>query len=168
MPAPCEKHGRRAKMRSQEAGFTLVELLIVIVILAVLAAIVVFAVQSLTGESTVASCQSNFKTVETATETFKAQLGSYPGGRYASDVTLTAAGPPSSTEDNAGILDLLGKATTASGTLGPWLKDYPYAAGHYQIEVKADGSGTVSVYDTSASPSPIGSAYALSDCDNVH
>ena len=158
----------KPKMRSRENGFTLIEMLIVIVVLAILAAIVVFAVQGLTGQGAVASCQANFKAVETATESFKAQMGAYPGGTYDSCVNLVAAGPVSAFESNTGILDLLGKATTPSGTFGPWLKDYPYDGGHSQIEVESDGSGTVSVYDTGSSPLPVGSANALSDCDSVH
>jgi type II secretion system protein G len=97
------KRLRERRERSEEGGFTLIELLIVIVILGILAAIVVFAVQSLTGQSAQAACQSEFKTVETAMEAYKAQVGSYP----------TA-------------YTQLQSSTTASingGSVGPWLKD---------------------------------------------
>ncbi len=39
--------------------------------------------------------------------------------------------------------------TDAGGTthnLGPWLKDVPFNAGHYQIEVTNDGKGTIGIF----------------------
>lgn len=77
---------RRGELQEREGGFTLIELLIVIVILGILAAIVVFAVQNLGTSSYQATCQSDYKTVETAVEAYKAQMGDYPSG------SATAAG----------------------------------------------------------------------------
>ncbi len=58
---------RRLKNRSavevDDTGFTLIELLIVIVVLGILAAIVVFALNGVTGQSAAAACQSDAKTV---------------------------------------------------------------------------------------------------------
>jgi general secretion pathway protein G len=61
-----------------ERGFTLVELLIVIVILGILAGIVVFAVGNLTSNATANSCATEKATVSTAMEAYKAQTGAYP------------------------------------------------------------------------------------------
>ena len=49
-----------------EAGFTLIELLIVIVVLGILAAIVIFSLTGVTGQSQAAACNTDAKTVETA------------------------------------------------------------------------------------------------------
>ena len=152
---------------SSDGGFTLIELLVVIVTLAVLAAIVLFAVQNMTTQSAVASCQSDFKTVETAAETFKAQTGAYPGGTYDGDVTVTSA-TGAAPRNQAGILEMLGTATTGTGTDGPWLKNYPYNTDHYQIEVSNDGKGTVSVWGTGTSPTQIGSSDTVTDCGSVN
>ena len=63
-----------------ERGFTLVELLIVVVILGILAGIVVFAVGNLTGNAKTNACATEKTTVQTAVEAYKAQNGSYPSG----------------------------------------------------------------------------------------
>ena len=60
-----------------EKGFTLVELLIVIVILGILAGIVVFAVGNLTSNAKSNACSTEKSTIITADEAYKAQNGSY-------------------------------------------------------------------------------------------
>ena len=66
-------------MNQQESrsdkGFTLVELLIVIVILGILATVTVFAVRGITDKSHTNSCAAEQKTIETAIEAFYADHG---------------------------------------------------------------------------------------------
>ena len=59
--------------QGNDGGFTLTELLIVIVILGVLTGIVVFAVGAFTNRGEVAACRTAMKTVETAIEAYRAQ-----------------------------------------------------------------------------------------------
>src|SRR3954469_22478166 len=66
-----------------EKGFTLVELLIVIVILGILAGIVVFAVGNLTSNAKTNACSTEKSTIVTADEAYKAQSGSYPANMAA-------------------------------------------------------------------------------------
>ena len=61
-----------------ERGFTLVELLIVIVILGILAGIVVFAVGNLTSNAKTNACATEKSTIGTALEAYKANTGAYP------------------------------------------------------------------------------------------
>lgn len=99
MQASLERLRQRRMERGEEGGFTLIELLIVIVILGILAAIVVFAVQNLAGQSAQASCKSDFKTVESATELYKTQMGQYPSGSNHAAGTVAVGASPNTDSD---------------------------------------------------------------------
>jgi prepilin-type N-terminal cleavage/methylation domain-containing protein len=101
-----------------ERGFTLVEMLIVIVILGILAGIVVFAVGNLTSNAQSTGCKAEKTSVQDALESYKAQAGVYP--------TAAAAGGGSHK-----AMDLLtGNAATAP-PFGTLLKSVPV---HYTVD----------------------------------
>ena len=64
---------QRRSENLDDQGFTLIELLIVIVVLGILAAVVVFALGSVTGNAKSSACVSDAKTVETAVGVYNAQ-----------------------------------------------------------------------------------------------
>jgi prepilin-type N-terminal cleavage/methylation domain-containing protein len=68
---------------NQEKGFTLVELLIVIVILGILSTIVVFSVRGLTGKANKNACKIDGRSLQTAFESAYADTGSYPADEAA-------------------------------------------------------------------------------------
>jgi type II secretion system protein G len=116
---------QRMVAKRDQGGFTLIELLIVIIILAILAAIVVFAVGSTNTNAIASSCNADAKSVETALEAYKAQIGSYPA-----NLNVLTSGPTNTTVN--GVAE----------SVGPWLKELP-ATNNYTIS--ADASGNVSV-----------------------
>jgi prepilin-type N-terminal cleavage/methylation domain-containing protein len=96
----------------QDKGFTLVELLIVIVILGILATVTVFAVRGITDQGKTSTCKADSKTLQTAYEAYVAQYGGAaipvtPGGVLPADhsATFTALGAnPELTLVNAGFI----------------------------------------------------------------
>lgn len=115
---------------SIEQGFTIVELLIVIVILGILAGIVVFAVGNVTSNAKTAGCSAEKTTISDALESYKAQAGVYP--------TAAAAGGGSHK-----AMDLLDGNAATSPPFGKILKSVP---ANYDV----DNSGTITAVSGNA------------------
>jgi prepilin-type N-terminal cleavage/methylation domain-containing protein len=75
-----------------DKGFTLVELLIVIVILGVLSTVTVFAVSGITDRGRDSSCKADRQVVEVAVEAFYAQSTAVPPAYPANMAALVSAG----------------------------------------------------------------------------
>jgi prepilin-type N-terminal cleavage/methylation domain-containing protein len=78
-----DNHIEEVQIEKKDKGFTLVELLIVIVILGILATVTVFAVRGITDQGQDSACAADQKTLEVAVEAFFAQNGT--------DIALTEA-----------------------------------------------------------------------------
>ncbi len=91
----------------EDSGFTLIEILIVIVVLGILAAVVVFALGSQTTSSAKAACKADAKTVETAASAFLTEN-------------------PTSNVTEANLL-------SPSFAGGPYLQGWPSNSTHYYI-----------------------------------
>jgi type II secretion system protein G len=76
-------------MRKVRKAFTLVEILIVVVILGILAAIVVPQFTSATEEARSGNLESQVKTIDSALELFRARTGGYPNGGVIGDDVFT-------------------------------------------------------------------------------
>ena len=79
-----------AKLRaakSDESGFTLVELLVVVAILGILAGVVVFSVAGIQDNAQTSACKTEASTVKTAEEAYYAK-----NKTYGTSADLTASG----------------------------------------------------------------------------
>jgi general secretion pathway protein G len=110
-----------------QPGFTLVELLIVIVLLGIMAGIVVFAVGNSTTNAKAAGCAAEKTTLRDALESYKAHTGVYP----------TAAAAGGGSHHAIDLLDGQAATVPVSGTL---LKAAPA-----DYTVDDQGNGVISV-----------------------
>src|SRR5215218_840927 len=94
------------KTRIQRAGFTLVEMLLVLVILATLAAIVIPKLAGRGQQAKETAAKTQITAFETALNQYELDTGSYPAG-------------------NAGLNALVDPPGNLSGWKGPYLKNIP-------------------------------------------
>jgi prepilin-type N-terminal cleavage/methylation domain-containing protein len=96
-----------------ELGFTLIEILIVIVVLGILAAVVIFALSGIGGKTAVAACQADGATVATAISLFNNQNPA---------TTVTIGGLTSGPAASLG---------------GPYISSWPSNGTHYSFGISA-------------------------------
>jgi len=135
-------------LRPTRRGFTLVELLVVIIVIAVLAAIAIPKFASSSQRSKESSLRANLKVVRNAVEMFKNDTGLFP----AALTDLTATSAPANGKDASGAT----KSITATDWKGPYLQaleNDPISGSAFNYSTTAPDVGKVtssagSPYDT--------------------
>ncbi|MDH4388507.1 MAG: prepilin-type N-terminal cleavage/methylation domain-containing protein [Fimbriimonas sp.] len=108
---------RQTSLRNRQNAFTLVELLIVIIIIAVLAAIAIPKFSNSTTRSKESALRSNLKLVRNAVDLFRADTGLFPKDL----ASLSATAAPAQGYDSTPTLVNI----TASDWRGPYLQAVP-------------------------------------------
>ena len=137
---------------SVQKGFTLVELLIVVIILAILAAIVIPQFSSATTDTQEAALDSNLGGLRNAIELYKAQHAAYPGAGASSGGSCTATKGTGAAASAQAFIDHLLMYTDASGNAcsigdttfkyGPYLRK---AVPNDAITQKGSAAGDIAV-----------------------
>ena len=97
------RSNKKRNLRSRSQGFTLVELLLVLVILGILAAIVLHKFSNRTKQAQIAATQTQIATFKTVLDTYEVDNGFYPKGRN-------------------GLIDLIQQPRDAQNWRGPYLQ----------------------------------------------
>ena len=121
------------KIMNNQKGFTLVELIIVVVILAILAAVIIPQLRGSTDDAKVSTLETNLSGVRGALELYRVQHDAYPGAKknHTSGGTTAAH----TTEEEAFIYQLTKYSDSAGNTndtydattfkYGPYTKKFP-------------------------------------------
>jgi general secretion pathway protein G len=125
----------KRKTSGSNQGFTLVEMLLVLVILATLAAIVYPKVMGRSEQARITAAQTQIANFKTALDAFEVDNGYYPKGKN-------------------GLADLLQKPRDAVSWHGPYLDTIPRDPWNNDYLYECPGRHNTSSYDISSSGQP--------------
>ena len=126
---------------SRKHGFTLVEILIVVIILGILAAIVIPQFTNASNDARNSSVQSTLQTMRSQLELFKIQHSDTPPAATAITAVMPGHTNPTDTTQ-----------TAATGTLGPYLQTFPVnPINGFSTVVNTAGTAAGWVYQVSGS-----------------
>jgi general secretion pathway protein G len=128
----------RKQDKRSERGFTLFELLVVIIILAILAGIVIYAVGGTQANGLTSSCSTDARSFQTALQEYNADTNAYPSLGSGSALTSTV--------------------TIGGTTYGPFMRSLPSTTNY---RIVTDGKGGVFVYPPASTGAGIPSATTM-------
>lgn len=111
---------RAMKVRAQQAGFTLVEIMVVVIIIGLLAGIVVPNVMDNLDKANVQKARADFSSLQTALKLYRIDNFNYPTTEQGLEalVTKSSIAPVPRNFKSSGYIDNLNK--------DPWGNDYQY------------------------------------------
>ena len=124
----------KSDIRNQRGGFTLVEMLLVLVILATLAAIVYPKLAGRSEQARTTAAATQISSFSTALDAFEVDNGYYPKGK-------------------AGLMDLVQQPRDAQNWRGPYLKELPKDPWGNEYSYECPGRMNPTSYDL-ISPGP--------------
>lgn len=133
------------KTMNKERGFTIVELLIVIVVIAILAAITIVAYNGIQNRAKTTKAQTNAAAAQKVAEAYNADNSRYPG--------TSAEFSSTTTKLPAGVTLLIGAGGTLGAANGETAVDYDYEG----TSATTATGGRIRYWDFSASPAGISS-----------
>lgn len=136
----------KSKLHRSTSAFTLVEMLLVLVILATLAAIVYPKLAGRSEQARVTAAQTQISSFSTALDAFEVDNGYYPRGK-------------------AGLLDLVQPPRDATSWKGPYLKEIPKDPWGNDYTYESPGRYNQTSYDL-ASPGPDAKSGSEDDITN--
>jgi prepilin-type N-terminal cleavage/methylation domain-containing protein len=139
-------------MKNKQKGFSLIELLIVVAIILIIAAIAIPNLLRSKMAANEASAVGSMRTLNTAAVTFSTTYGGYPGA-------LTNLGPASpATSTSADLVDSVLAGGTKSGYSFSWSAGTPDASGNIQ---------SYSIYSNPITAGTTGQRYFYTDQSGV-
>ncbi len=146
----------KLKTMKKDRGFTIVELLIVIVVIAILAAIVIVAYNGVTNKANSAAAKGNAEGVQKVVEAYNADKGTYPNvvndmtaanltAKVPANITVDAVTPTGTAADISGThiyYDGTAASNSTGGCIAYW--DVLKSGGAGLVIIKAgDATGTI-------------------------
>lgn len=123
------------KTNKRQKGFTLVEILIVVVILGILAAIVIPQFSEASAEARASSVKSNLQMIRSQIELFKVQHNeTLPGDVSGAEADITMKEALTTTTDSTG-------AESTTGAYGPYVQSFPVNA-YNDLDTVEEGETT--------------------------